>query len=54
MPGMLGKKLGMTNIYSEDGRAYPVTVLEVGPCNVVAIKSKEKDGYVFIGLPLIY
>lgn len=42
---MLGKKLGMTNIYSEDGRAFPVTVLEVGPCNVVAIKSKEKDGY---------
>lgn len=45
MPGMLGKKLGMTNIYSEDGRAFPVTVLEVGPCNVVSIKSKEKDGY---------
>ncbi len=50
MPGMLGKKLGMTNIYSEDGRAYPVTVLEVGPCNVVAIKSKEKDGYEAIQL----
>ncbi|NOX66060.1 MAG: 50S ribosomal protein L3 [Chlorobi bacterium] len=45
MPGMLAKKLGMTNIYSEDGRAFPVTVLEVGPCNVVAIKTKEKDGY---------
>jgi len=45
MPGMLGKKLGMTNIYSEDGRAFPVTVLEVGPCNVVSIKSKDKDGY---------
>lgn len=45
MPGMLGKKLGMTNIYSEDGITFPVTVLEVGPCNVVAIKSKERDGY---------
>lgn len=45
MSGMLGKKLGMTNIYSEDGRAFPVTVLEVGPCNVVSIKSKDKDGY---------
>ncbi|MEN8191222.1 MAG: 50S ribosomal protein L3 [Bacteroidota bacterium] len=45
MPGMIGKKIGMTNIYSEDGRALPVTVLEVGPCNVVAIKSKENDGY---------
>ena len=45
MPGMLGKKIGMTNIYSEDGSSLPVTVLEVGPCNVVAVKSKENDGY---------
>ena len=45
MPGMLGKKIGMTNIYSEDGRALPVTVLEVGPCNVVAVKSLDVDGY---------
>ena len=45
MPGMLGKKLGMTNIYSEDGQTFPVTVLEVGPCNVVAVKTKERDGY---------
>jgi large subunit ribosomal protein L3 len=45
MPGLLAKKLGMTNIFSEDGKIVPVTVLEVGPCNVYAIKSKERDGY---------
>jgi len=50
MPGMLGKKIGMTSIYSEEGNIFPVTVLEVGPCNVVAIKSKEKDGYEAIQL----
>lgn len=45
MPGLLAKKLGMTNIFSEDGKIIPVTVLEAGPCNVYAVKSKEKDGY---------
>ncbi len=45
MPGLIGKKLGMTSIYTEDGSNVPVTVIEVGPCQVVAIKTKEKDGY---------
>jgi len=45
MPGMLAKKLGMTNIFSEDGQIIPVTILEAGPCNVYAVRSKEKDGY---------
>ena len=45
MPGLLGKKLGMTNVYTEDGVNMPVTVLEVGPCTVVAIRTKDKDGY---------
>ena len=45
MPGLLGKKLGMTTVYSEDGRMIPVTVLEMGPCSVVSVKTKEKDGY---------
>ena len=45
MPGLLGKKIGMTNYYSEDGRVTPVTVLETGPCTVVSIKTKENDGY---------
>ncbi|MEW5842170.1 MAG: 50S ribosomal protein L3 [Bacteroidota bacterium] len=50
MPGLLAKKLGMTNIFSEDGQIIPVTVLEVGPCNVYAVKTKEKDGYEAIQL----
>jgi large subunit ribosomal protein L3 len=45
MKGMIGKKVGMTQVYSEKGKLVPVTVLEVGPCVVVAVKTKEKDGY---------
>ncbi|MBN1638382.1 MAG: 50S ribosomal protein L3 [Ignavibacteriales bacterium] len=45
MPGLLSKKLGMTNIFSADGQMVTVTVLEAGPCQVVGIKTKEKDGY---------
>lgn len=45
MPGMLGKKLGMTSVYTEDGNIVPVTVLVAGPCEVYAIKTKNKDGY---------
>jgi large subunit ribosomal protein L3 len=45
MPGLLGKKIGMTNYYSEDGVVSPVTVIEAGPCRVVSIKTKENDGY---------
>ena len=43
--GLIGKKLGMTQIFSPEGLRLPVTVLEVGPCRVVQIKTKEKDGY---------
>ena len=43
--GLLGKKLGMTQIFDETGRAVPVTVLEVGPCPITQIKTKERDGY---------
>jgi large subunit ribosomal protein L3 len=45
MPGLIGKKLGMTQIFTEDGRAVGCTVLEVGPCPVVQVKSAEADGY---------
>jgi len=45
MPGLLAKKLGMTNIFAEDGTMIPVTVLQAGPCNVITVKTKEKDGY---------
>ncbi len=45
MKGILGKKLGMTQLYKEDGRIVPVTVVEAGPCYVVQKKTVESDGY---------
>ena len=45
MPGLIGKKVGMTNIYDEQGKNHPCTILEVGPCTVVQVKTEEKDGY---------
>ena len=45
MPGLLGKKIGMTSIFSADGKNVPCTVIELGPCVVTQIKSEEKDGY---------
>lgn len=46
MKGIIGKKLGMTQIYDENGNLVPVTVIEAGPCPVVAVKTVERDGYV--------
>lgn len=48
--GILGKKIGMTQIYDEDGRVSPVTVIQAGPCVVVQKKTEEKDGYSAIQL----
>lgn len=45
MLGLLGKKIGMTQIFSEEGHQVAVTVLEVGPCYVIRIRTPEKDGY---------
>ncbi len=45
MPGMLGKKIGMTSIFTADGKNVPCTVIEAGPCVVTQIKTVEKDGY---------
>ena len=45
MIGLLGKKLGMTQIFDDQGRRIPVTLLEVGPCSVLDIRTKEKHGY---------
>ncbi len=45
MPGLLGKKIGMTSVFSADGKNVPCTVIEVGPCVVTQIKTAEKDGY---------
>ncbi|MDA8082869.1 MAG: 50S ribosomal protein L3 [Nitrospiraceae bacterium] len=45
MTGILGRKIGMTQVYDENGRMWPVTVVEAGPCCVVQVKTLEKDGY---------
>jgi len=45
MNGILGRKVGMTQVFSRDGRALPVTVVEAGPCWVTAIRLPERDGY---------
>lgn len=50
MIGLLGKKIGMTMIFSDDGKRIPVTVISAGPCRVVQVKSKERDGYCAIQL----
>lgn len=45
MPGLIGKKIGMTSVFSAEGKNIPCTVLEVGPCIVTQIKTEETDGY---------
>jgi large subunit ribosomal protein L3 len=45
MPGLLGTKIGMTSVFSADGKNVPCTVIEVGPCVVTQVKTLEKDGY---------
>jgi len=45
MPGLLGKKIGMTSIFDAEGEMIPVTVIKVDPCKVVNIRTAEKDGY---------
>ena len=54
MTGILGKKLGMTQIYMDDGRAIPVTVIKAGPCRVVQVKSADgADGYSAVQVGLL-
>ena len=43
--GIIGKKLGMTQLFDENGKVVPVTVIEAGPCTVVQKKTVESDGY---------
>lgn len=50
MPGLLGKKIGMTSIYTEEGSAIPVTVIEAGPCKVFSKKTVQNDGYTALQL----
>ena len=50
MPGLIGKKVGMTSVFDEQGRNVPCTVIEVGPCTVTQIKTADKDGYTAVQL----
>lgn len=51
--GIIGKKIGMTQVFSEDGAALPVTVLKAGPCVVVQQKTRARDGYDAVQLGLV-
>jgi large subunit ribosomal protein L3 len=48
--GLLGRKVGMTQIFETNGTAVPVTVLECGPCTVLQVRTEERDGYVAVQL----
>ena len=50
MSGIIGRKLGMTQIFDESGAVVPVTVIEAGPCPVVQVRTDEKDGYAAVQL----
>ena len=50
MPGLIGKKIGMTSVFSADGKNVPCTVIEVGPCVVTQVKTVETDGYAALQL----
>jgi len=50
MKGLLGKKVGMTQIFDEDGAAIPVTLIEAGPCYITQVRNSERDGYKAIQL----
>jgi len=45
MPGIIGKKVGMTQVFDEKGEIIPATVIEAGPCPIVQVKTPQKDGY---------
>ncbi len=50
LKGLIGKKIGMTQIFDEQGVAYPVTIIEAGPCYVTQVRTQERDGYLAIQL----
>ncbi|HTP80774.1 MAG TPA: 50S ribosomal protein L3 [Bacteroidota bacterium] len=50
MSGILGKKIGMTSLFDDNGESIPCTVIEAGPCFVLQVKTMEKDGYVAVQL----
>ncbi|HUU58487.1 MAG TPA: 50S ribosomal protein L3 [Phycisphaerae bacterium] len=52
LPALLGKKIGMTQVYDEDGVLHPVTVVQAGPCTVLQVKTAETDGYTAVQIGL--
>lgn len=50
MQGLIGKKVGMTSVFDENGKNIPCTVIEAGPCVVTQVKTREKDGYTAVQL----
>lgn len=50
MKGIIGKKVGMTQVFDEDGNVIPVTVIEAGPCYVTQVRESDRDGYVAVQL----
>ncbi len=50
MKGLIGKKVGMTQIFDDDGNAVPVTVIQAGPCYVTQVRTEKRDGYVAVQL----
>ena len=50
LKGLIGKKIGMTQIFDEQGVAYPVTIIEAGPCYVTQVRNQERDGYAAVQL----
>jgi large subunit ribosomal protein L3 len=50
MAGIIGTKVGMTQVFTDDGTAVPVTVIEAGPCPVIAVRDPERDGYAAVQL----
>ena len=52
--GLIGKKVGMTQIFDESGKVIPVTVIEAGPCVVAQVKTEEKDGYIYYKTPYAF
>jgi len=50
MPGLIGKKIGMTSIFDKDGKNIPCTVIQAGPCTVTQVKSVDTDGYASVQL----
>lgn len=53
MKGLIGRKLGMTSVFTEDGSCVPCTLIEAGPCYITAVKTKENDGYSAVQLGIV-